>query len=388
MELEDSAIVALEKLIYFFPEQFENYGMLAEYLTEINQFEKSREVYKELLDREPDNGLANLSYGDFFFKQGKSDSALFYYKRGFEAKDIALEDKIGILYNYMYGEDVVGADSAFIFPLVDVLVEKHKDPTPYALSAEYYVKKQDYTNAANVLKKAIDLGSENYIIWEQYIMISNFLENHEDVKEVYSKAIEKFPGKINLYIFSGYSLYSAGEIDKILALEEGGLAIENVELQEKVQFMNLLADAYRSKEKYSISDSIYENILVIDPENLLIRNNYSYYLSVREVNLERAEELSRLTIKKEPKNATYLDTYGWILYKQGKSKEALKFIELAIKNGAYNNSEVLEHYGDIMFALDRCKEAIEAWTEAIKYDLDQKEKINIKIESALINCDE
>ena len=65
----------------------------------------------------------------------------------------------------------------------------------------------------------------------------------------------------------------------------------------------------------------------IDYENLLVRNNYSYYLSLRSKNLERARELSYYTIKVEPDNSTYLDTYGWILFKMGNSKDAIKYIE-------------------------------------------------------------
>jgi len=125
-------------------------------------------------------------------------------------------------------------------------------------------------------------------------------------------------------------------------------------------------------------------ILAVDPQNLMIRNNYSYYLSLRKEKLDYALELSRLTIEMEPTNATYLDTYGWILFKTGEIKEAKKYIELAIRNGAYNNSEVLDHYGDIMLEIGNCLEAIEAW-ETIK-EVDTEYDINEKLESVKEDC--
>ena len=210
-------------------------------------------------------------------------------------------------------------------------------------------------------------------------MISNFSGKHEEVKNIYKDAISRFPEEINLYIYSGYSLYFLEQYESVIELEKDGLAVTEYELDQKVQFLNLLADAYRGIKEFETSDSIYDEILVLEPENLLIRNNYSYYLSIRDKDLEKAEELSSLTIKREPKNATYLDTYGWILFRMGKSKEALKYIELAIRNGAYNNGEVLDHYGDIMMELGRYKEAIEAWNEAKIYDDSLSDKIDIKI---------
>jgi tetratricopeptide (TPR) repeat protein len=74
-----------------------------------------------------------------------------------------------------------------------------------------------------------------------------------------------------------------------------------------------------------------------------------------------------LTIETEPKNFTYLDTYGWILYKKGDKNKAKKYIEKAIKHGGDKNSEILEHYGDILYDLSDSKEAIFYWNEAIKY---------------------
>ncbi len=382
----DSAVVELEKLIKLFPDEYENYGLLAEYLSEINRFKYAGEIYHDLLEIEPDNGLANISYGDYYLKQGLKDSALVYYKKGFKSKEIGIEDKIGILFNYIYDPNAVVNDSVFIEELLLILKETHEDSRPYSLSAEYYVKRKKFDKALIELEGAIKNGATAYIVWEQYIMIANYLGENAKVKNIYKDALAEFPEKIKLYIYSAYCLYELGEYKESIDVCNKGLEIDETEKSDKVQVMNQMADSYRGLKKYEISDSIYENILNIDPDNLLIRNNYSYYLSVRKKNLMRAEELSRLTIEKEPNNATYLDTYGWILYSMGNYKDALKYLELAIKNGAYTNSEVLEHYGDAALQLDRCREAIEAWNEALKYDSSLNEKLNTKIKSAEENC--
>ncbi|GAO31297.1 hypothetical protein [Geofilum rubicundum] len=62
-------------------------------------------------------------------------------------------------------------------------------------------------------------------------------------------------------------------------------------------------------------------------------NNYAYYLSEMEIQLDKAEEMISNVIQLEPSNATYLDTYAWVLFKRGKYMEALFIIEQAMENG-------------------------------------------------------
>jgi Tfp pilus assembly protein PilF len=197
------------------------------------------------------------------------------------------------------------------------------------------------------------------------------------VVNIANEAVEYFPEQANILVVKAYSEH---ELERnVVAINDISKALElKPEKELKVQSYNLLAEIYKNQGLHSKSDSCFELILDIDPENLMIRNNYSYYLSLRAEKLDYALELSKLTIEMEPANATYLDTYGWILFKIGEYKEAKKYIELAIRNGAYNNAEVLDHYGDIMLKLGNCKEAIEAW-ETIKevdkeYDMEEKLK--------------
>jgi tetratricopeptide (TPR) repeat protein len=386
LNLKDSAVFALEDLINLYPDDNDSYGLLAEYLGEINQYDKANDVYKELLKREPENGLANVSYADFFMKQDKSDSALKYYKKGFQDKNISYDEKSNIVYGFIENEKSVVKDSNLIVSLIETLKLQYLDSRPFVLAAELYLKLKNFNLTLISLKSAIDLGNSNYAVWEKYILMCNYLNKNEEVKSIYPVALRKFPNAVKLYIYSAYSLYNLKDYTAVVTLCDSSLTIKKIQKDEKIQLLNFLADSYRELEKYDISDSIYEEIIKIDPNNLLIRNNYSYYLSLRKKNLERARELSEYTIKIEPRNASYLDTYGWIIFQMGNSKEAIKYIEAAIRNGASNNSDVLEHYGDIMLDLKRCTEAIEAWKEAIKYKSGEKIILQRKIGETESNC--
>ena len=81
-----------------------------------------------------------------------------------------------------------------------------------------------------------------------------------------------------------------------------------------LEFYSSLADIYHAKKEYRLSDSLYEKALEINAENVMVLNNYSYYLSLRKVNLEKAKEMSFKCNNIEIDNGTYQDTYAWILY--------------------------------------------------------------------------
>ena len=93
----------------------------------------------------------------------------------------------------------------------------------------------------------------------------------------------------------------------------------------------------------------YSALLRFDPNNLMLLNNLAWVLCITERDLDKAEQLSRTTIMKEPSNPIYLDTYAWILYKKAEYETAFFYIQRALE---YSNEdtkqEVTEHYNAIL----------------------------------------
>jgi Tfp pilus assembly protein PilF len=87
--------------------------------------------------------------------------------------------------------------------------------------------------------------------------------------------------------------------------------------------------------------------------------------------------MSKKTIEREPDNASYLDTYGWILFRLKDYKKAAVYIEKAIKIDA--NATLFDHLGDIYEADGEVVKALKAWNEALQLEPDNqniKNKIN------------
>ena len=95
--------------------------------------------------------------------------------------------------------------------------------------------------------------------------------------------------------------------------------------------------------------AMYDRILALDPYNLGVLNNYAYHLATHKGDLQRAERMSAITIKEQPTNPVYLDTYGWILYMQGQKELALFYLQRALSNSENENvkAEIENHIKEV-----------------------------------------
>jgi len=363
----DSAVNELKLLIKYFPEDISNYGILAEYFAGIGRNEDARETYIIATEKDSTNGLILLSFGDFYMKNDNSDSAFIFYNKAFCNSDLSEDNKVSAMVNFISDKELLSNESDRIEKLLKCIGNSRNDYKIYSVYADFYINQQRFEEAKFFLDSALIYEKKNYAIWEQSIMIDNYLNDHEDAIFKASECIKSFPQKPIPYLLKAYSEQALGLKDSAI-IDVNLLLKLNPEKSVKVQAFNILAEIYRIREEYYLSDKYYEDILSIDPENLMVRNNYSYYLSVRSEKLDRAKELSLFTIQKEPNNATYLDTYGWIMFKMGKFLEAKVYIEEAIRFGAVNNAEVLDHFGQIMLKLGKCNDAIEAWERVLEVD--------------------
>jgi tetratricopeptide (TPR) repeat protein len=132
-----------------------------------------------------------------------------------------------------------------------------------------------------------------------------------------------------------------------------------------LEFYLQLGDVYHAMEKHAQSDSCFVLALDINPNNPFVLNNYAYYLSLRSERLEEARAMSWSALQLLPDNYNLLDTYAWILYKQGDFNEALLWQWKALEKDPTGSAVLLEHYGDILYKLNRVDEAVQYWQRAM-----------------------
>jgi tetratricopeptide (TPR) repeat protein len=370
------AINELLALIELAPEEVRYLGVLAELYTTLERKEEAKRTYKEIFEIEPNNGIAQLSMAEFYRLENNKEKQFEYLEIAFRNPSLQIDRKMGVLIDFLTNPERFIENKIQIDSLLNILeVAYPGDYRVRTAKADYFSKLERYEEALAEYDEVLKEQKGNYFIWEQAIFIENVLENNEGVYSRSTEALNYFNDKPLLFLFKGSAAMQLGNNEEAVQSLEKGLELADNNLPLTVQFYSMMAEAWQNLENHEKSDEYFEKALQIEPENIMILNNYGYYLSLREVKLDKAEKMSRITIIAEPDNPTYLDTYAWILYKTGKNEQALEYIEKAVRSGGEEDPDILEHYGDILSALGRMEEAAKYWKKAVEAGNESEELV-------------
>ena len=175
------------------------------------------------------------------------------------------------------------------------------------------------------------------------------------------------PELVEAYSQKSIAYFWMGENEESMAVIAKGLRQVKTD-KDKALLYNLRGDYHHTIGDKQKMYADYDSTLIFDPENIAVLNNYAYYLSVENRDLKRALEMSSRTLEAEPLNATYLDTYAWILFKMKKYKEALGYMEKALRYLDRDNPEIYEHYGDVLYMCGEKEKALENWHKAVQFN--------------------
>ena len=148
--------------------------------------------------------------------------------------------------------------------------------------------------------------------------------------------VESNPDMLEFYFYLAIAYNQAERTDDALAICQKALSHVKDDSKKEVvsDFYAIIGDAYHTKNLHAEAYAAYDSALVYNPSNIGALNNYAYYLSVERRDLDKAEEMSYKTVKAEPNNSTYLDTYAWILFVKGNYAEARLYICLLYTSDA------------------------------------------------------
>ncbi len=361
----DKAADELNKLIAKYPEEPQYYIMLIDLYSANNMPDKALLAIQQLQKVMPDHPAVALSMAEYYRSKGDKEKSFAELKKAFANPDLDSDLKAKVLVSYvgLSQRDSVMMDQAL--ELSKIFVETNSDEvTSHAMYADFlYINKQ--TEAARgEYKAAIKFDQSNLQLWQQYLQCSAELNDYKSLAEDSKEAISLFPDQPSFYYFNGVSNSILKNYDEAIKTLKTGykLVVDNDPLL--AEFYSSLGDNYNNIKDYKESDNFYEKSLKINPKNSGVLNNWSYYLSLRKANLDKAADMSKYANELSPDNGTYQDTYAWVLFQQGNYTDALVWQDKALKNTPENNGTLLEHYGDILFKLGQTNKAVEYWNKA------------------------
>lgn len=253
-----------------------------------------------------------------------------------------------------------------------------KDVKSYVAAGDYFGTQKDIKKANENYEQALEFSTNSYPIYMQLLDNEFNAKNYSKVIQYASDAIELYPTQPVLFLYKGMGYKENKQFKEAISSFKMGSSVLVDDEKLEFEFYSKLGETYNEMKEYQNSDKYYEKALNINGLEPFMLNNYSYYLSLRKDNLERAAELSKKSNNIYPKNASFNDTYGWILFQQGKFTEAEVWLKKSLDNGGDKSGTVLEHYGDVMIQLNKKAEALKYWNLANKAG-DFSERLTDKI---------
>lgn len=361
----DKAIQEIEKLIQSNPAEPRYYGLLADLYQTQGDPENALKNYNKILKIDPESGFVHFSLANYYLQKNEFDKSFEELVKGFESKNVELQTKLQMYMMLVSDREQSKLTDEREEKLIAILVNTHPgEAMVYTVQADYLLRKEKFTEGRDALLKAIDAGNKDFMLWERLMFIDNDLQDWTALEKHGKQAIEMYPNQPNSYLLSGVACIQLEKYDDAISvLEEGyDFIVDNQPL--KGQFLMLKGEAVYKKGNIDEAFKLFDRSLELYPDNFVGLNNYAYYLSLVNRDLDKAERMSAKVIAQFPDNETYLDTYAWVLFKKGNYTLAKFYMETALKGGGENNPVMLEHYGDILFMLDKLTEAKQYWEKA------------------------
>ena len=367
----EKAFSEIQSLVDEYPYDMRYRTVLGDVYLSNERNEEALKVYQDILKEEPDYAPAMVSLASYYQKTGQDSLYDMQIDSILVNENVDTKLKLDFMRQLIMKSEQTDRDSTKIIRLFEtILTRKQPNADVPMLYAQYLITKKMEKESVPVLNKVLSLDPENKPARLQLLGYAIRDNNLDEVIRVATPATVYNPDAMEFYYYLGLAHYQKDETDKALEVFNKGVQQINEKSDKNIasDFYSILGDLYHSREMKAEAYAAYDSSLVYNPNNINTLNNYAYYLSVERTNLDKAEEMSFITVKAEPENSTYLDTYAWILFEKGRYTEARIYIEQAMENGGDSSQVIVEHCGDIYYKLGEKDKALELWKKALNLE--------------------
>ena len=374
----DEGISFVDEILELMPYDLEARETKAKLLLGKNDWEGASREFEYLLDQPDINLDAKISIGANYFNKAITDSTIlpiaksFFTKLDKDTTDWQIKMYLGAI-ALSEGDDSVAIEN-FKF----VTENANWNVAAWVRLGGLYFDNRKYDESEVVMSEAIlSFPEDFYVNLILGLSLAQQLKQ-QDAEKYLKKATILNPTDITALSAYAFTLNQLKDDQKAIFYLNQALEIE----PDNVQLIGTLAMIYNGMRAFEKSDSLYERALGLKPDDPLINNNYSYSFATRNIQLERALNMVKISITADSLNSSYLDTIGWVYFMLGNYNEAKVYLEKAIKIGG-ESAVMFDHLADIEYKLGNKEKALELWENAFKLD-PTKTEIQTKIDKGVI----
>lgn len=369
MKDDKKAFREIESLVQEYPMDLRYQVVLGDVYLQHGRLEEAYDTYQKVLAIEPDNPMAVFSMASYYEQKGEKD----LYNRQLDMlllnKKVDDLTKVNVMRQIIVESEQAGKDSTEVIALFDKLMTQDMDNAQIPmLYAQYLLSKNMEAASVPVLEQVVNLDPANKAARLMLISSAVKKEDYRQIIRICEPGIEATPDALDLYYYLAIAYNQAEQTGSVLNVVRRALEHVTPDTRKELisDFYAMMGDMYHAKKQMTEAYAAYDSALVYNPSNISALNNYAYYLSVERRDLDRAEEMSYKTIKAEPDNSTFLDTYAWILFEKGNYSQARIYIDNAMKGDGAKSDVIVEHCGDIYYMTGDTEGALKYWKQALE----------------------
>lgn len=357
--------------------------MLGNWLLQNGRPDEAGKLYLEVLQAEPENIMARMSMIDYYRTSGQAMRADSLQEVMLVSPKTPVDGKIALMRQVVADNEKNGADSTLVIDLFKKILKVPQETSDMAqLYAAYLtLKKMPQDSISKVLETVLAISPDNVAARLQLIQAEWNKQDFDRVIELSNQALDYSPDELAFYYFLGFAYIQKDDDDSALEVLRRGVSQINDQSNPSLvsDFYAIMGDILHDKGDDKGAYAAYDSCLQWKDDNYGCLNNYAYYLSVENKDLDKAAQMSYRTVQAEPDNSTFLDTYAWILFMQKKYAEALQYIDMAVKNDTTKSAVIIEHAGDIHAVNGDIDGAVKYWNEALKAGAENETVLRRKI---------
>jgi len=356
----------IKKLIQKFPHESSYVTLLGDFYREIGKEKKGVACYKQVLNNDSTDGYGLTAMASYYTSKNQPQKANDLMLKALNDKRLPIENKIKWVRSYVV-ELAQKNDDQRISNLFAVLFTLYPDDEEVLkLHVDYLIHKREFTSAIAQQYRLLAINPLNEDEWQTLLTLESEPYAPKKIVKVANEALVYFPLSLNWYYQkAGAQMQLQLFDDALLTIDSALTFVEDIDKRIKGMFLALKGDVYISQKSYKLAFDYYEQSLEFDPANSMTQNNYAYYLALSNGDLRKAERLISEAVKTDPKNATFLDTYAWVLFMREDYRSAKFYQERAIDLKP-DEMTLMEHYGDILSALGDISEAMTWWQKSLE----------------------
>ena len=364
------AIAEMAELARQYPNDLNYKAMYGETLIMNDQKKKGLAVYEEVLREDPENIRVLLSLRTYYLAEDQLAMADSLTERVLLGSHASTEEKIRLMRQEIAASEAVDGDSTGVLELFQKMLALPQPDVDIALLCASYMnaKKMPTDQITPVLEQAVSLSPDYAPARMQLVAYAWEADEMDRVIALCQEARQYNPDEMLFYYYQGIAYYKRDSLDSALSAFQNGIGVINNDSDPAIvsDFYAVMGDILHQKGLVLEAFAAYDSCLVWKDDNISCLNNYAYFLSERGERLNQAEEMSYKTVKAEPKNATYLDTYAWVLFMQERYAEAKVYIDQALQHmdEDQQNAVIIEHAGDIYAQNKDIDRALAFWQDA------------------------